>query len=68
MDKEKNRIISLIKEFKIKANKKKQLDQIIFFGSRAVGKARKDSDVDLLLVAPAFGREKYYQRTPPFYL
>ncbi len=68
MDKEKNEVISLIKDFKIKASKKVKLDKVIFFGSRARGKARKDSDIDLLLVSPAFNKVKYYQRAPDFYL
>lgn len=68
MDKEKNRIIRLLKKFKIRANEQSRLNQMIFFGSRATGKAKRYSDIDLLLVSSAFKKKKHFQRSPPFYL
>ncbi|HLC81014.1 MAG TPA: nucleotidyltransferase domain-containing protein [Candidatus Nanoarchaeia archaeon] len=68
MDKEKNKIINLLKKFKIRANEQSKLNTMILFGSRATGKAKKYSDIDLLLISPAFKKKKQFQRSPPFYL
>ena len=48
MDKRKS--ISLIKEFIDKLKKDYKVEKIVFFGSRATGKAHKDSDIDLLVI------------------
>ena len=45
---------SLTKElalFKKRLSKKMPIDKMIFFGSRAIGKAKKYSDVDLIIVS-----------------
>lgn len=44
------------------------LQAMYLFGSRATGKARRDSDVDLLLVSPKFRRQRRLRRAPPLYL
>lgn len=44
------------------------LDSLYLFGSQATGKARKDSDVDLLLVSPVFRGKRKLRRSPPLYL
>ena len=46
-----NKAIILAKDFKRKAGKKYGLSNIILFGSQATGKAKKDSDIDLLVVS-----------------
>src|SRR5438105_4811850 len=42
-----------------------QPDKIILFGSRGRGDARKDSDIDLLVIAPS--TEPRYRRAVPLY-
>jgi len=44
------------------------LKRMIFFGSRARGKAHKDSDVDLLLVSSKFRGVRPLNRSPDLYL
>ena len=44
------------------------LEAMYLFGSRATGTARRDSDVDLLLVSPKFKRQRRLRRAPPLYL
>jgi predicted nucleotidyltransferase len=39
---------------------------IILFGSRATGRARADSDVDLILVSPCFEGQRFAERTGDF--
>ncbi len=51
-------IIKNIREFKEKLSHNIKVDSIIFFGSRATGKAGKDSDVDLIVVSPIFKERK----------
>jgi predicted nucleotidyltransferase len=40
--------------------KEYKAQRVILFGSYATGKARRDSDVDLLIIAPTI--ERFYQR------
>ena|SRR3990167_5293223 len=68
MDKKNDAIIPMLKEFKKKAGKKIKLDKLIFFGSRATGKSKKNSDVDLLLISKKFKGKKHFKRSPLFYL
>lgn len=67
MDQKKD-MINLLQTFKKKANQKAKIDKMIFFGSRAKGKAKKKSDIDLLLISKDFKGKKYFKRSPPFYL
>ena len=39
-----------LKRFKGDANKHYPIQKLIFFGSRAVGKPNKDSDIDILVI------------------
>jgi predicted nucleotidyltransferase len=41
---------------------------VILFGSRATGRARADSDVDLILVSPCFEGQRLAERTRDFLL
>ena len=36
-----------------------RVDRVILFGSRASGRAHADSDVDLAVISPDFGRDRY---------
>lgn len=44
------------------------LKEMYLFGSRAGGKVRKDSDIDLLLVSTGFIGKRRMKRSPPLYL
>ena len=44
------------------------LNKMYLFGSRASGKVKKNSDVDLLLVSKTFKGKRRLQRSPPLYL
>ena len=46
--------INIIKEFVNKLKKDYEINEVIFFGSRAVGKSHKDSDIDLIIVSDDF--------------
>jgi predicted nucleotidyltransferase len=41
---------------------------VILFGSRATGRARRDSDIDLILVSPRFEGQEMADRTRDFLL
>ncbi|MBD3163625.1 hypothetical protein GF323_00325 [Candidatus Woesearchaeota archaeon] len=56
---------ALIKDlsiFKNKINKKYSVDKMIFFGSRAKGKPKKDSDIDMVIVSKYFQGKKFRYR------
>ena len=53
MDK-KTTIITQLKKFKHNLKTKIKIDKIIFFGSRAHGRPKKDSDIDLIIVSKKF--------------
>jgi predicted nucleotidyltransferase len=40
-----------------------RVERVVLFGSRAVGTARDDSDVDLAIVSPDFGRDRHEEGT-----
>lgn len=40
---------------------------MIFFGSRATGKAHQDSDIDIIIVSPKFRETKFRYRPLGFY-
>ena len=50
----------------IAANHDIEIDRLIVFGSRVRGDYREDSDIDVLLVSPAFEGVTYYKRPRPF--
>jgi predicted nucleotidyltransferase len=47
----------LIGEFADALRRRIRLDRILLFGSRARGEATEDSDIDLLVISPDFGRD-----------
>ncbi len=67
MDRKKNEIILLVKSFKKKISKKTKIDKMILFGSQATGKAKKNSDIDLVIVSKDFEKKKYFERSPELY-
>lgn len=68
MHKEKNKLMPVLEEFKKNISQSTQIDKFIFFGSRAKGKSKKTSDIDLLVVSKDFKGKKYFKRSPKFYL
>jgi len=68
MGDQKIKIIKTLEKFKKEVSKIIKLDKIILFGSRAKGKAKKTSDVDLLIISKDFEGKKYFRRSPQFYL
>lgn len=64
----KTALTKLLRQFAQEISPEYPLRSMYFFGSRAVGKARRDSDVDLLLVSPVFQGQRRLQRAPPLYL
>ncbi len=57
MDRKNSEIIKVIRKFKDTTKKKYSIDKVILFGSHATGRARKDSDVDLIVVSRFKGRK-----------
>ena len=47
----------LVSEFARALRRTIQVERILLFGSRARGDAGEDSDIDLLVVSPDFGRD-----------
>ncbi|MEA2039619.1 MAG: nucleotidyltransferase domain-containing protein [Thermodesulfobacteriota bacterium] len=39
-----------------------RVDQLILFGSHAVGTAREDSDIDVVVISPSFSGKSYWER------
>ncbi len=68
MDKEKTKIIELLRQFKAKIQKKYDIEKIILFGSVARGIYTKESDIDLIIVGDEFKDKSVLKRSPPFYL
>jgi len=64
---DKKELIEKLKEFKKKVEKKYNIKTIFLFGSRARGKYREDSDVDLIVVG-GFKRKGNLKRAPELYL
>ncbi len=67
MDQKKALIVAL-KEFIWKVKKKVKVEQIILFGSRARGTAKKTSDIDLLIISKDFEKIKSFKRAQSLYL
>lgn len=53
------KIIKALRKFKEASAKKYHVLDIIFFGSRATGTYRKDSDIDLLVVVKEYDKGLY---------
>lgn len=56
-----------LKDFKKNLNREMKIKEMILFGSRANGKARKESDVDLIIVSPNFRNLDFFQRGAKMY-
>ncbi len=56
-----------LKSFRQKAGKDIMIERMILFGSRAEGKAKKDSDIDLLIVSPQFRKLDFFKRGAKMY-
>ncbi len=61
------KIIKQLKKFKKEVNATHPITRMIFFGSRAWGKPHRDSDIDLLIVSPAFRKKESFERGVEFY-
>ncbi len=66
MDK-KTKIVSDLKKFKRDASKEIPIEKLIFFGSRAKGKPKKYSDIDLVVVSRLFRDMKSFKRAVKLY-
>ncbi|MGQ0797380.1 MAG: nucleotidyltransferase domain-containing protein [Methanobacteriota archaeon] len=55
-------LIRQLRAFRAKASRRYPIRQMILFGSRAKGRARPDSDVDLIVVSEAFRRKNAIDR------
>lgn len=56
---DKKKLLESLKQSKEKLSKEKNVERIILFGSRARGRFKKDSDVDLMIVSSQFKGMKY---------
>lgn len=61
-------LIKQLQGFAKEISQQYPLQKMILFGSQAAGKARKDSDVDLLVVSRKFRGKRWLKRSPPLYL
>ncbi len=60
-------IIEKLKKFKKELSKNIKIDQMIFFGSRARGDFREESDIDLIIVSKDFENRNFLKRAVGFY-
>ena len=60
-------LIEELKRFKTKISKDMPIQKLILFGSRATGKAGKDSDVDLMVVSKNFKKLNFIRRAAKMY-
>ena len=56
-------LISKLRKVGNELKSEMNIEKIILFGSRASGKPRKDSDVDIIIVSPKFRRVRFYERS-----
>ena len=56
-----------LKMFKEEVSRDIPINEMILFGSRAKGKAKKDSDVDLVIVSKKFKNLDFFQRGAKMY-
>jgi uncharacterized protein len=59
--------IKLIEKFVEKLSKDFSVQRIVFFGSRASGGARRDSDIDLIVVSDDFENMDFFERVSGMY-
>lgn len=56
-----------LRNFKKQVSKDFPINRMIFFGSQASGRARKWSDIDLIIVSPKFRKLDFIQRGAKMY-
>ena len=59
--------LMLIKGFVEKLRKVFSIHNVVFFGSRANGKVREDSDIDLIIVSDDFEGMDFFERVSRMY-
>ena len=58
-----NAVLKIIRQFKkILESFNIQVEQLILFGSYAIGTAHEDSDIDLIVVSSSFSDKNYWER------
>ena len=60
-------LVKAIENFVTKLKEDFNIKRVIFFGSRAIGKARKDSDIDLIIVSNDFEGMSFFERGAKMY-
>lgn len=55
-------LIRELRSFRRKASKRLPIQRMVLFGSRARGEARRDSDVDLIVVSDVFRKKNAVDR------
>ncbi len=60
-------LVGELKRFKIKTSADTPIQKLILFGSRTTGKAKEDSDVDLILISEKFKRLNFIKRAAKMY-
>jgi len=56
----KKEIIEILRKFqKVLEEKGIHVEKIILYGSRVTGKFHKDSDIDIAVVSPDFGKDRF---------
>jgi len=55
-------LIEQLRAFRRKVSQRYPIRRMVLFGSRAAGKPRKESDVDLIIVSEAFRRKNAVDR------
>jgi len=66
MDKKRD-LLKKLAEFKRKVNRDMHLSNMIFFGSRAIGKQHRYSDIDLIIVSSVFRNMSFFKRGAKMY-
>ncbi len=56
-----------LRQFSIDLRKDFLIDRVIFFGSRASGEEREDSDIDLIIVSDDFESMSFFERVAKMY-
>ena len=64
---DKKSLIGKLSGFKDALGKRMRVDVVLLFGSRAYGRPTKYSDVDLIVVSPAFRGVKFRKRPVELY-
>jgi uncharacterized protein len=65
MDKKES--LSIIKKFVEELRGDFSIHNVVFFGSRVEGRARKDSDIDLIIVSDDFEGMSFFRRVAKMY-